>query len=452
MTATNKSQLESVPEPSSEKNDGTAPNVPSAGAINNTKKEGIKGNGSAVGTPQVPLSPSPTLSTSILGGAGNGQTSNGHAASAITNLRRKRKFSSPEEDTPLSSTPSLTSNSMAKRPKSGSEPATPSYVSAEECEATVEATDEKGKDIKSPKPTKAIHITIKPMMGESFVLSLADDSCVFELKDMITERTKVSFDGLVLSFPGSGKMLVNDEEMLEEAKIQDGTTLLLTVKVSSGQESGYVEYDDLRDFDTEVIYDVSYPDSFILVNPEDTKSMKEILELAAANVIESADETSPEESKFGCDDEQIGSKQRTSPLKTIERLLEDMAPRLGNSIEALDSLRISNSSHENSSEEFEQSPTTKSANGPKGGEIFKSPLLSSIPTIMTSSLTGSSNCHKCHRKCRIAQRFECRCGHTFCPTHRYGDQHGCTYDFKAKDREAVEAANPKIIKSKIDKV
>ncbi|CAI9091325.1 OLC1v1026329C1 [Oldenlandia corymbosa var. corymbosa] len=45
-----------------------------------------------------------------------------------------------------------------------------------------------------------------------------------------------------------------------------------------------------------------------------------------------------------------------------------------------------------------------------------------------------------------------RCGVTFCGTHRYPEQHGCTFDYKSMGRDAIAKANPVIKAEKLDKI
>lgn len=59
------------------------------------------------------------------------------------------------------------------------------------------------------------------------------------------------------------------------------------------------------------------------------------------------------------------------------------------------------------------------------------------------------HCEKCRIKCRPALRFICKCNKTFCQSHRYPDQHDCTYDHRADAMATIQANNPKIVKDKV---
>ncbi|VFQ92244.1 unnamed protein product [Cuscuta campestris] len=59
-----------------------------------------------------------------------------------------------------------------------------------------------------------------------------------------------------------------------------------------------------------------------------------------------------------------------------------------------------------------------------------------------------NRCRSCQRKVGVVG-FDCRCGYTFCGTHRYPETHDCTFDFKSKGRNAIAMANPVIKPDKI---
>lgn len=46
-------------------------------------------------------------------------------------------------------------------------------------------------------------------------------------------------------------------------------------------------------------------------------------------------------------------------------------------------------------------------------------------------------CYCCNKKVGFTG-IECRCGFVYCGTHRYPDQHSCTFDFKTHDRENLQ--------------
>lgn len=75
---------------------------------------------------------------------------------------------------------------------------------------------------------------------------------------------------------------------------------------------------------------------------------------------------------------------------------------------------------------------------------------SNIPERVTGEAKAKAKrCQSCNRKVGLANAFVCKCGITFCGTHRYPEKHGCEFDFKTLQREAIVKANPVI---KADKV
>lgn len=71
-------------------------------------------------------------------------------------------------------------------------------------------------------------------------------------------------------------------------------------------------------------------------------------------------------------------------------------------------------------------------------------------SLISSDCVPKIHCEKCRIKCRPALRFICKCNKTFCQSHRYPDQHDCTYDHRADAIASIQANNPKIVKDKIE--
>lgn len=75
-----------------------------------------------------------------------------------------------------------------------------------------------------------------------------------------------------------------------------------------------------------------------------------------------------------------------------------------------------------------------------------------VRNVSAAGATQPTNrCATCRRRVGITG-FKCRCGITFCGTHRYPEQHGCTIDYKAMGREAIAKANPVVKAEKLDKI
>lgn len=61
-----------------------------------------------------------------------------------------------------------------------------------------------------------------------------------------------------------------------------------------------------------------------------------------------------------------------------------------------------------------------------------------------------NRCLLCRKRVGLTG-FKCRCGSTFCPTHRYPETHECSFDFKNAGREAIAKENPVVKAEKIVK-
>ncbi|KVI05070.1 zinc finger A20 and AN1 domain-containing stress-associated protein 5-like [Cynara cardunculus var. scolymus] len=62
-----------------------------------------------------------------------------------------------------------------------------------------------------------------------------------------------------------------------------------------------------------------------------------------------------------------------------------------------------------------------------------------------------NRCGSCRKRVGLTG-FTCRCGTTFCGTHRYPEKHDCTFDFKTVGKEAIAKANPVVKAAKLEKI
>lgn len=62
-----------------------------------------------------------------------------------------------------------------------------------------------------------------------------------------------------------------------------------------------------------------------------------------------------------------------------------------------------------------------------------------------------TKCTKCRTKVGVFG-FPCRCGGLFCSTHRYANEHNCTFDYKELGAEEIRKNNPQVIGEKICKI
>jgi len=48
--------------------------------------------------------------------------------------------------------------------------------------------------------------------------------------------------------------------------------------------------------------------------------------------------------------------------------------------------------------------------------------------------------------------YACRCGYTFCKSHRLPESHSCDFDYTTKGREVLKEKNPLVEAPKIEKI
>ena len=63
----------------------------------------------------------------------------------------------------------------------------------------------------------------------------------------------------------------------------------------------------------------------------------------------------------------------------------------------------------------------------------------------------ANRCWLCNKRVGLTG-FKCRCGGTFCSSHRYSENHDCSFDYKGVGREAIAKANPVVKADKIEKI
>ncbi|KAK8515706.1 hypothetical protein V6N13_139324 [Hibiscus sabdariffa] len=59
-------------------------------------------------------------------------------------------------------------------------------------------------------------------------------------------------------------------------------------------------------------------------------------------------------------------------------------------------------------------------------------------------------CLSCEKRVGLTG-FKCRCGMVFCGIHRYPEEHGCNFDFKAVGKQQIAKANPVVKAVKLQK-
>ncbi|CAH8333072.1 unnamed protein product [Eruca vesicaria subsp. sativa] len=102
-----------------------------------------------------------------------------------------------------------------------------------------------------------------------------------------------------------------------------------------------------------------------------------------------------------------------------------------------------------------------SAASPPSSEILEIQIPATeklIPATITTAKEEEQPPPQRPNRCTVCRKrvgltgFMCRCGTTFCGTHRYPEVHGCTFDFKSVGREEIAKANPLVIAAKLRKI
>ena len=82
------------------------------------------------------------------------------------------------------------------------------------------------------------------------------------------------------------------------------------------------------------------------------------------------------------------------------------------------------------------------------------PIDSTNPTDQTNSTKPTkptNRCLQCKKKVGYLG-FECKCDGYFCSTHRYPEEHKCSYDHKTEKINKLRQDNPQIMAEKVRKI
>ncbi|XP_055758826.1 AN1-type zinc finger protein 4-like [Salvelinus fontinalis] len=78
--------------------------------------------------------------------------------------------------------------------------------------------------------------------------------------------------------------------------------------------------------------------------------------------------------------------------------------------------------------------------------------LPSVKLPLAKKKKKSKHCFLCGKKTGLATSYECRCGNSFCATHRYAETHDCTYNYKSAGRRFLQETNPIVNAPKLPKI
>jgi len=96
----------------------------------------------------------------------------------------------------------------------------------------------------------------------------------------------------------------------------------------------------------------------------------------------------------------------------------------------------------------------KSSNLEKVGSdavISQSELESQASDAPKEKKKKKTRCTKCRVNVGVIG-FPCRCGGMFCSTHRYANEHCCSFDYKEHGAEEIRKNNPQVVGEKIQKI
>ncbi|KAG0497284.1 hypothetical protein HPP92_001975 [Vanilla planifolia] len=79
------------------------------------------------------------------------------------------------------------------------------------------------------------------------------------------------------------------------------------------------------------------------------------------------------------------------------------------------------------------------------------PSASTLAPTEEKPVVPPGRCTECRKRVGLTG-FGCRCGLTFCATHRYPEKHRCSFDYKAAGRDAIARANPVVKAGKLHKI
>ncbi|KAK1389632.1 Zinc finger A20 and AN1 domain-containing stress-associated protein 4 [Heracleum sosnowskyi] len=98
-------------------------------------------------------------------------------------------------------------------------------------------------------------------------------------------------------------------------------------------------------------------------------------------------------------------------------------------------------------------PTSSAVFSPENSDVDRRRIEEAATSTEAAAAVAlkPNRCSSCRKRVGL-MGFTCKCGVTFCGTHRYPEQHGCTFDFKAVGREAIARDNPLVKAQKLDKI
>ncbi|CAN0841725.1 Zinc finger A20 and AN1 domain-containing stress-associated protein 1 [Linum grandiflorum] len=85
-----------------------------------------------------------------------------------------------------------------------------------------------------------------------------------------------------------------------------------------------------------------------------------------------------------------------------------------------------------------------------GEESSSEAVSEAVKAVAVETVKAANRCLTCNKRVGLTG-FKCKCGSTFCGSHRYPENHECDYDFKEAGRNQIAKANPVVKADKIDR-
>ncbi|XP_073541783.1 AN1-type zinc finger protein 4 isoform X2 [Phyllobates terribilis] len=86
------------------------------------------------------------------------------------------------------------------------------------------------------------------------------------------------------------------------------------------------------------------------------------------------------------------------------------------------------------------------------GRVEATHLFPPVKSTVRTKKKATKHCFLCGKKTGLVTSYECRCGNSFCATHRYAETHSCTYDYKTAGRRYLQESNPVVTAPKLPKI
>lgn len=239
-----------------------------------------------------------------------------------------------------------------------------------------------------------LKLIVRPVMGQPLFVTIPADNCLGQLREVLGERLRLDSSRLKISKQHDGSLLTNDGVALGDLGVVDGMMLDVTVPVSAGLTAPTMQKEKQEGVVIMMVDQAVEPEvKIIILGP--AKRKKEQAPVDLVTLTNTA-------LHLSCDkpETEIGTKKLENETKKPETTI----------------------------------------NKAVGADIFKP--AASMPAT-------ASCCHACGVRLRLAMRFTCKCERVFCATHRYHDQHDCTFDYRQRDLALLAASMPACLPSRI---